>query len=80
MSSGAKYSVEALRRAINAVTSNKLSIKESSRKYSVPFSSLRKRIHDNECLVISPGAKTYLSAILENELHQYILGSAKRGI
>ena len=74
------YTVEELIKAKGEIQNNISSIRQASKKYKIPFSTLQRKIKDNSVNVCNRDPKTYISPELENKLAVYILGSASRGI
>ena len=58
--------------AMKAVSDKKITIRGAAKKYGVPYSTLKDRIHGRVRHGTKPGVKTALSPEEEEDLVQYI--------
>lgn len=74
------YSTENLLEAFGEVDEGVNSIRNISKKWNIPYSSLQKKLKARTVFVSKAGAIRYLSEGLEDKLVEYILGCSARGI
>lgn len=75
-----KYPDSAMQSAIKAVRENRFKIREASRHYGVPHSTLINKLKGRVPEKRKMGRDTYLTERKENLLVQYLIANAKKGI
>lgn len=73
----ASWNLKSMEMAMTAVKNNRLGVREASRYYNVPYSSLRDRLRLGVCKVPRMGRKTTLSAENEKEFAMQVLKLSK---
>ena len=74
-----KWSVDSMKRAIDDVTRNSKGLRQAAREYSVPVTTLKRRIDCSLTADCKPGPSTTLLKEEEEKLVNYIITMAERG-
>ena len=74
-----QWSVVAMREAMKLVTLNEKSLRQASREYDVPLTTLKRRVDREVSLNAKPGPSTALTRKEEEKLCEYCLTMADMG-